>query len=200
VEINYIISILWRLLRGFPLPYVLPGKYRKEFLVVLWFCFHFELGLMVISLNNQVRYSRLLEEGDFRGRTANYVLMLLFGIACISLVAVYTHVHFLGSALTFMMVYVWGRRNEDVKMSFLGFFQFNAPYLPWVMLGFSILLGNGITMDIIGIAVGHTYYFLEYVLPVVAEIRGWRTKKFLQPPALLHWVCGSYEHQNLHHD
>ena len=76
----------------------------------------------------QVRYSRLLEEGDFRGRTANYVLMLMFGIMCISLVAVYTNVHFLGSALTFMMVYVWGRRNEDVRMSFLGFFTFNAPY------------------------------------------------------------------------
>merc|ERR1711971_874532 len=79
-----------------------------------------------------VRYSRLLEEGDFRGRTANYVMMLLFGVAIISLVASYINVHFLGSALTFMMTYVWGRRNEDVKMSFLGFLQFNAPYLPWV--------------------------------------------------------------------
>mmetsp|Transcript_70128 Transcript_70128/g.106054 ORF Transcript_70128/g.106054 Transcript_70128/m.106054 type:complete len:242 (+) Transcript_70128:253-978(+) len=172
---------VWRLITS----YLFFGVFSVDFLFHMYFL---------------VRYSRLLEEGDFRGRTANYVLMLLFGIACISLVAVYTHVHFLGSALTFMMVYVWGRRNEDVKMSFLGFFQFNAPYLPWVMLGFSILLGNGITMDLIGIAVGHTYYFLEYVLPVVAEIRGWRRKKFLQPPALLHWLCGSYEQQHLHDD
>eukprot|EP00980_Cylindrotheca_fusiformis_P023015 scaffold10054_cov140-Cylindrotheca_fusiformis.AAC.6 len=148
-----------------------------------------------------VRYSRLLEEGDFRGRTANYVLMLLFGVTCISLVAVYTHVHFLGSALTFMMVYVWGRRNEDVRMSFLGFFTFNAPYLPWVMLGFSVLIGNGITMDIIGIAVGHTYYFLEFVYPVVAEIRGWRLKRILEPPTAMHWLCGNFEnHLQLHQD
>ena len=28
-------------------------------------------------------------------------------------------IHFLGSSLTFMMVYVWGRRNEYVRMSFL---------------------------------------------------------------------------------
>jgi Derlin-2/3 len=101
-------------------------------------------------------------------------------------------VHFLGSALTFMMVYVWGRRNEDVKMSFLGFFQFNAPYLPWVMLTFSVLLGNAITMDIIGICVGHSYYFLEFVYPVVADIRGWRLKRIMEPPALLHWLCGTY--------
>ena len=69
-----------------------------------------------------------------------------------TLVASYINVHFLGSALTFMMVYVWGRRNEEVKMSFLGVFSFNAPYLPWVMLTFSVLIGNAITMDLIGIA------------------------------------------------
>eukprot|EP00966_Prymnesium_polylepis_P284156 6564454-Prymnesium_polylepis.2 len=30
------------------------------------------------------------------------------------------------------MVYVWGRRNEYVRMRFLGLFQFRAPFLPWV--------------------------------------------------------------------
>jgi Derlin-2/3 len=142
----------------------------------------------------------MLEEGDFRGRTANYVLMLLFGIMCISVVAVYTHEPFLGSALTFMMVYVWGRRNEGVRMNFFGF-TFNAPYFPWVMLGFSVLIGNGITTDLIGIAVGHTYYFLEFVYPLVSEIRGWRMKRIMEPPKVLHWLCGTLEqHVHLHQD
>lgn len=145
-----------------------------------------------------VRYSRLLEEGDFRGRTANYVLMLLFGILCISMVAVYTNVLFLGSALTFMMMYVWGRRNEHARMAFFGFFTFNAPYLPWVMLGFSVLLGNGITMDLIGIAVGHTYYFLQFVYPVIADIRGWPIKRIMEPPLVLRWLCGDYANEELH--
>ena len=115
-----------------------------------------------------------------------------------TLVASYINVHFLGSALTFMMVYVWGRRNEDVKMSFLGVFSFNAPYLPWVMLTFSVMIGNAITMDLIGIAVGHMYYFLEYVYPKVAEIRGFRIKRIMEPPALLHYLCGSYHDLQLH--
>jgi Derlin-2/3 len=140
-----------------------------------------------------VQYSRLLEEGDFRGRTANYVLMLIFGVVNISLVASYTNVHFLGNALTFMMTYVWGRRNEDVKMVFLGFLHFNAPYLPWVMLTFSVLLGNGIIMDLIGICVGHLYYFLEYVYPVLADIRGWPIKRIMEPPAVLRWLCGEQD-------
>lgn len=147
------------------------------------------------SLLTQVRYSRLLEEGDFRGRPAHYLLMLLFGILNISVVASYLNVYFLGSALTFMMAYVWGRRNEDVRMSFLGFLTFNAPYLPWVMLTFSVLIGNPITMDLIGICVGHLYYFLEFVWPVIAETRGWPIRRILQPPTLMYWLCGNYLHQ-----
>jgi len=170
---------IWRLVTS----YLFFGVFSVDFLFHMYFL---------------VRYSRLLEEGDFRGRTANYVLMLMFGVFCISIVAVYTHVHFLGSALTFMMVYVWGRRNEDVKMSFLGFFTFNAPYLPWVMLGFSVLLGNGVIMDLIGIVVGHTYYFLEFVYPVVAEIRGWRLKRILEPPTPMLWLLGNYGDNGVH--
>lgn len=40
-----------------------------------------------------------------------------------------------------------------------------APLLPWVLLGFSLLLGNVIWVDLIGMAVGHMYYFAEDVFP-----------------------------------
>ena len=33
------------------------------------------------------------------------------------------------------------RRNEDVRLSFLGLFSFHAPFLPYVLVGFSVLLG-----------------------------------------------------------
>ena len=41
----------------------------------------------------------------------------------------------------------------------MGLLAFNAPYLPWVLLGFSLLLGHDVTSDALGIAVGHVYYF-----------------------------------------
>jgi len=140
-----------------------------------------------------VRYCRLLEEGDFRGRKANFVLMLLFGIFTISLIAPFISANFLGNSLSFMMTYIWGRRNENVKMSFLGVFSFTAPYLPWVMLAFTLLTGNSLIMDMIGIIVGHLYYFLEYVYPVVANIRGWRLRKIMEPPSGLQYLCGDNE-------
>ncbi|XP_054075515.1 derlin-3-like isoform X5 [Rissa tridactyla] len=70
------------------------------------------------------RYCRMLEEGSFRGRTADFVFMFLFG----------------------------------------GFLM-TAPFLPWVLMGFSLLLGNSIIIDLLGIGVGHIYYFLEDVFP-----------------------------------
>lgn len=165
---------IWRLVTS----YLFFGTFSVDFLFHMYFL---------------VRYSRLLEEGDFRGRTANYLLMLLFGVTNICMVASYINVHFLGSALTFMMAYVWGRRNPDVKMSFLGFLTFHAPYLPWVMLTFSVLIGNAIVMDVIGICVGHAYYFLEFVYPALARVRGWQTQRVMEPPAILHLICGSYQ-------
>ena len=64
--------------------------------------------------------------------------------------APFVNIQFLGSSLTFMMVYVWGRRNRAVTMSFLGLFTFHAPYLPWVLLGFSMLLGSSPAVDLLG--------------------------------------------------
>ena len=110
--------------------------------------------------------------------------------ALLQVAAPYLNVHFLGSSLTFMMVYVWGRRNEDVRMNFLGLFPFNAPYLPWVMLAFSMLLGNPAAIDVIGICVGHCYYFAHFVYPKLATIRQWRVKTLTDPPNVLMWLCG----------
>ena len=75
-------------------------------------------------------------------------------------------------------------------MSMFGVISFTAPYLPWVMLGFGFLVGNPIDMSIVGILVGHSYYFLEYVFPVVADIRGWKKKRIFAPPRFLKYLCG----------
>ena len=85
-----------------------------------------------------------------------------------------------GQAFTIMLVYVWARRNPMVRMNFFGLLTFQAPYLPWVLLGFSLLLGNSVSVDLLGMAVGHIYYFLEDVFP--NQPGG---KRLLQTPAFL---------------
>ncbi|KAM8955425.1 derlin-2 isoform 1-T1 [Lycaon pictus] len=111
------------------------------------------------------RYCRMLEEGSFRGRTADFVFMFLFGGFLMTLFGLFVSLVFLGQAFTIMLVYVWSRRNPYVRMNFFGLLNFQAPFLPWVLMGFSLLLGNSIIVDLLGIAVGHIYFFLEDVFP-----------------------------------
>ena len=126
------------------------------------------------------RYCRLLEEGTFRGRSGDFFWMLLFGAASLNAVAPFVNIQFLGSSLTFMMVYVWGRRNKNVNMSFLGLFAFTAPYLPWVLLAFSAALGSSPTTDLLGVASGHAFYFLNDVYPTMTDRRPLRTPRVIK--------------------
>lgn len=101
-----------------------------------------------------VKYSKSLEEGSFRGRSADFLWMLLFGGGLLTAIAPFVNIQFLGSSLTFMMVYVWGRRHQYVHLSFLGVFTFTAPYLPWVLLAFSVMLGSSPMVDALGMVAG----------------------------------------------
>lgn len=145
------------------------------------------------------RYCAMLEEGAFRTRTADFFYMFLFGAVLMSvrthflspnlpitfvpfpkqLMGFFVNLLFLGHAFTIMLVYIWSRQNEHVMMNFFGLFNFNAPYLPWVLFGFSFILGNSVLIDLLGIAVGHIYYYLENVVPVRFGFRLLKTPRFM---------------------
>lgn len=132
-----------------------------------------------------IRYCRMLEEGSFRGSSLDFLWFLFFGIFSILIAAIYltpnASLPLLSSPLSFMLVYLWSRRNHLIRMNFLGVFTFNAPFLPYVLLGFSIFLNNRWpTGDILGLVVGHIYYFVQDVLP---KIRGSSGKRYLDVPS-----------------
>ena len=56
----------------------------------------------------------------------------------------------ISSIFLVLMVYVWSRRNRHAQMNFLGLFNFTAPYLPWVLLAFSMALGSSPAVDLRG--------------------------------------------------
>eukprot|EP00884_Botryococcus_braunii_P003480 jgi/Botrbrau1/13132/Bobra.0187s0087.1 len=149
------------------------------------FLYFGNLGLdFIFHMFFLVKYCKQLEEGSFRGRSADFLWMLLFGGTLLVLAASlfpWVKILFLGPSLTFMMVYVWGRRHPYVTMSFLGIFTFTAPYLPWVLLGFSVILrGSPIMDDLLGICAGHCYYFFEDVYPRLTGRRVLKTPEFLK--------------------
>jgi Derlin-2/3 len=144
----------WRLLTNF---FFFGAKLSIDFMFHMFFL---------------VRYCSALEDGSFRGRSCDFCFFIALGAVQMLVVAPFVGQHFLGVSLTFMMVYLWGRRNPHSRMNFLGF-TFTAPYLPWVMLAFSMLLSGaaGASADLLGICVGHIYYFLEDVYPQMIPSR-----------------------------
>lgn len=72
---------------------------------------------------------------------------------------------FLGSALSSSLVYIWSRRNPETRISFLGLLVFTAPYLPWVLMAFSLVLHGSIPKDeICGVIVGHSMSSLDLLM------------------------------------
>ena len=77
---------------------------------------------------------------------------------------------FLGSALSSSLVYIWSRRNPETRLSFLGLLVFTAPYLPWVLMTFSLVLHGSVPKDeICGVIVGHGMLFVKK-LPWLASV------------------------------
>ncbi len=159
---------------------------------------------------HSVRFSSMLEMSSFRRKVADHVWFLLIGAfsfmvrfqlrmvshtplfnsSASQCVAPLVQIHFFGSALTFMMVYVWAKRNPHERMAFLGVMNFDAPWLPWVYLGLTFLMGQSIIVDVMGIAVGHAYFFAQDVLPALCAARGWLPRRPLCAPSFLRIMLG----------
>lgn len=136
----------------------------------------------VIDLYILVQYSNRYEEAPFNtgagGNSADYAWMLCIGAVLLSAFGAIFNLPFLGRSLSFMILYVWTRKNPDQSTSLFGM-KVQAFYLPWALLAFNLLIGNDIFMSILGIVSGHIYYFLHYIAP---STYGWtviKTPRFL---------------------
>lgn len=104
------------------------------------------------------RYSRLLEESSGRS-PAHFSWLLTFASTLLLCIAPMFSMAFLGSALSSTLIYIWSRKNPDTMLSFLGLLVFKAPYLPWVLLGFSVVMHGTVPKDeMCGIVVGHSTF------------------------------------------
>jgi Derlin-2/3 len=133
------------------------------------------------------RYSRLLEQSAASPATFSWLLLYasttLLTIASIPLPQKVSHYlqpgGFLGTSLSSTLVYIWSRRNPETRLSFLGLLVFTAPYLPWVLIGFSLFMHGQVPKDeVLGIIVGHVYYFLADVWPGLGESNA----RIMEPP------------------
>ncbi|XP_049763437.1 derlin-1 [Schistocerca cancellata] len=122
--------------------------------------FHFLINLYFLY-----KYSLLLETGIFDGRPADYLFLLLFNWICIVIVALMADINLLMVSMVLSVLYVWCQLNKDVIVSFWFGTRFRATYLPWVLFAFHLIISGGGLNELVGILVGHLYFFLMFKYP-----------------------------------
>lgn len=108
----------------------------------------------------------------------DFLVMVLFGGA--TLITVYTllgiSTKFLGHNLATYLVYIWSRVFEGTDVNFMDFAILKSEMLPWVFCAQTLLLEQELPLaDLIGIAVGHLYYYLKKkdILKAPEPMRQW---------------------------
>ncbi|KAF7488698.1 Derlin-1 [Sarcoptes scabiei] len=143
--------------------------------------FHYLLNLYFLY-----QYSKNLETGEFLGKPADYLFMLILNWLSLVLMALFMNVYLLMDPLILSVLYVWCQLNKDMIVTFWFGTRFKAQYLPWVLLGFNMILGGGGFLEILGILSGHLYYYIKYIYP--RDQGG----DLLQTPSILYHYLPSY--------
>jgi len=120
----------------------------------------------LINLFFLYSYSSRLESGIFDGRPADFLFMLIFNWIWIVIIAFFLNIYILMDCMVLSVMYIWCQYNKDQIVSFWFGTRFKAMYLPWVLAGFNLIIRGGGLNEIVGIAIGHLYYFLAEKYPV----------------------------------
>ncbi|CAF0874108.1 unnamed protein product [Brachionus calyciflorus] len=119
----------------------------------------------LINLYFLYSYSTLLETTTFDGRPADYLFMLIFNWIILTIIGFIASLPMLMDPMILSVMYVWCQLNRETIVSFWFGTRFKAMYLPWVLVGFNMIIRGGGFNDLIGIAVGHLYFFLMFRYP-----------------------------------
>ncbi|KAI3832389.1 hypothetical protein MKX03_006750 [Papaver bracteatum] len=123
------------------------------------FSINFGIRLLLIA-----RYVVQLEKAMW---IADFLWMMIFGSLSLLLCVLSTippyRSPYLGTSLVYVLLYVRGRKFGE-RICIFGV-NLKAFYLPWVMLGVDVVFGSPLMPDLLGIIVGHLYYFLIDMRP-----------------------------------
>lgn len=111
------------------------------------------------------QYSTKLETGLFNARSADYLFCLTFNWIASCLLGYGMGLYFLMDPMVMSVLYIWCQVNKDTTINFWFGTQFKAYLLPWVLLIFNMIITGRFLADLVGIIVGHLYYFLVFIYP-----------------------------------
>lgn len=128
------------------------------------FSFNFAMHAYVLYENCR-RYEASPFNTGAGGNSADFLWLILMSMTLLLALAYFFDMMVLSDAILYVIMYVWSRREPEGQLSMFGF-RFKALYTPWVYIAIRLIMGGSITEPLMGIAVGHIYYYLIEVYPV----------------------------------
>eukprot|EP01066_Platyproteum_vivax_P007120 Platyproteum_vivax@DN2712_c0_g1_i1.p1 len=128
-----------------------------------------------------------LEEASFGNDSASFLWMLIVSITMLLGLSVFTgnNTAFFGECLFAVISYLWGRRNPRTEV-WVFMFRLRAPYIVWILLLLRIAEGGSFYDYLMGLLVGHVYYFFTDIYPYMPTSKGF---KLFQTPSVLTQIC-----------
>ncbi|KAI8906393.1 Der1-like family-domain-containing protein [Gorgonomyces haynaldii] len=105
--------------------------------------------------------SKHLEESHFATRPGDYAYAVLLMMGCLDAVSIYMQTPVMTSAFGMAVTTLYSLVNAESIVNFMFGFQFKAKFLPFVMIGFDLLMGGDWKLPLIGVGVGYLYNYLD---------------------------------------
>lgn len=146
-----------------------------------------------------VQYGGAYEQAKFASNTADGITAVAVGMAtgmsldllsylCRAFLPPVFSGYFHAGALVFMFLYLWSKQNPEAQVSLFGFIKLNGRHLPFAFLALDLLMGQDIWSDVMGILMGHMYWFLTDVYPVASGRHVIQTPRWLSRLCLQHGI------------
>lgn len=131
-----------------------------------------------------VQYGGALEQQVYQFSPADFVFMhIVCGaiLLVISLIPVdFLGIYFCSMPMVYVLVYVWSRNFPDQVVNLFGLVKLQSFYVPFAFVGIDILVGKDPVTGIVGILVGHMYYFAYDLYPKATGRELLKTPVFLK--------------------
>lgn len=102
-----------------------------------------------------------------------------------------TAIFFLSPCISSVLVYVWSRVCS-VQVSVFGIFLVPSCFIPWLAVSIEYFTNRGgiPVSSMIGVFLGHTYYYFDYIYP---RIKGSGGKRLLKAPRYVRRLLSELE-------
>lgn len=146
---------IWRFLTGF----MFLGKFSLGFLFQIMMLVNFSWGYETNPFRT--------DGGRGAGTSADYAATLIFCGVLDLVVGYLLGEVFLARHLLYSLTYIWSRKNPDEVVSLMFGIKCTGLYLPWYFMAFSVCLGQGITPHLVGVVIGHIFYYITQIKPML---------------------------------